>query len=1307
MTEESLTSENKERLRRRLELLQREYERTVQRLQRAERREAVRRHVQNRISDQNRLLEISTSGSSQLSPASSSVLNSDLLSDQNLPPETEPDDDFPTTKKIPLVRFHLPDTSDVSPCSTPSCRRSPTKRLRSKQSRLRLQRRERESDTDSREKGLEDVEERLSEVSDQKMINGEGTSYKTSLDMERVGESGQNEKNQNGWKEKESDWEMDEEKQREGLKDGLRPNEESTDVKLRMNTDASLCSAAETPFRNQSPVEIFPTSQLEVPIRPVGQSEDKDSQSSPSASDQLFLQIQSCQSHDRSDQSQDKEDANGEESGAEKDCEIIVPPSSEKPSFLDSCTLIEGLPFPVEYYVRTTRRMAASQSPVDLDAVIHSQLSGARGRRRSNLSQRQTGGHVTSEASRPDGRLPDHPRHRGRGQRGRRGHRRKRAVGMTTRTESCSESLPDSESATESLIQSQAEPLPRASVSQTEPIQTPEPALNKPHFKNLSDSQLNLDCKLLPDEVYPIFRRRPSQAERVVLSSQDQASTNDSSPLLLSLASLTEALKMKNYRHLGQLLTTFDVQDFHLPDNEFGQLKLDRLRTSYTNVEPLIPSYSAYNTRRSSRLHGFRSHRDKDNSEVECEEQERFKSRSLTPSCSLEGSFPLSFPNRSGMNGYTESTKQIQSEADSQKSDIPSGDRDNDPGPEHSVQLSSAHQLDESLQDKGYSQTSMATEDKEKETQLKYNEETHGEQQSCPRNEAPLPSDQGSQCAALLNLSASLTSNTQHGPDLSLPLLGITPRLLNPTSPTVQTGLLASPSDQSLVLCPSQLEHVATPRLSQNEGQAAALTQSQAPATRLGSELRENTQPATDVNISECAHNDIPENSPKNKDSTEEEAQHQDITEFQSVSEYEICPETGSQSQRQTEQKDIEQKGSGPVTKPCTTNETSVLSANQSPGSYVTGQNDTTVHMASYASLVGQTADTETAYPGTPVASCDSLQKTHTIKALEGGCVLDVCLLRRPSEDWCVCVAGEWSVCVWVQKVGVQQWDLLHTWTFTQSVISLQEVPDSPGLLCVSLGRLEITEVRVLCCASPAGEFSQAELCKGALQAVVAVSDRRLVCCTAPGAQQKVTVFTLSPDGRATDSLTLVSTSLSIQTLAAVENKKDALIGWTECKTLLIWNMKSGLMIQTVRLAETMSTAVCLRGWSYKGALCVLLQRAGACDEKNDSPLFTMIAINPLTTKHFTLNSFCTPAPHIERLLDDDVCESLLAGVFQSGHLVIWDLRGGVSRVLGDGETQTCRLARWAGPRTLLTGYLNGEVNLYQCKPTEAKGICH
>uniref|UniRef100_A0A8V5FLT0 Uncharacterized protein n=1 Tax=Melopsittacus undulatus TaxID=13146 RepID=A0A8V5FLT0_MELUD len=52
-------------------------------------------------------------------------------------------------------------------------------------------------------------------------------------------------------------------------------------------------------------------------------------------------------------------------------------------STLSSCTVVEGLLFPVEYYVRTTRRMSSCQRKVDLDAVILSQLGRSKKGQRS------------------------------------------------------------------------------------------------------------------------------------------------------------------------------------------------------------------------------------------------------------------------------------------------------------------------------------------------------------------------------------------------------------------------------------------------------------------------------------------------------------------------------------------------------------------------------------------------------------------------------------------------------------------------------------------------------------------------------------------------------------------------------------------------------------------------------------------------------------------------------------------------------------------------------------------------------------
>lgn len=79
----------------------------------------------------------------------------------------------------------------------------------------------------------------------------------------------------------------------------------------------------------------------------------------------------------------------------------------------------------------------------------------------------------------------------------------------------------------------------------------------------------------------------------------------------------------------------------------------------------------------------------------------------------------------------------------------------------------------------------------------------------------------------------------------------------------------------------------------------------------------------------------------------------------------------------------------------------------------------------------------------------------------------------------------------------------------------------------------------------------------------------------------------------------------------------------------------------------------------------------------------------------------------LSRLIDGDACQSMVAGVFQSGHLIVWDLSRGGASVLGDGEAQMCRLARWAEPDILLAGYQNGDVDVYQYKPAETKESLH
>ncbi|KAI5090277.1 partner and localizer of BRCA2, partial [Silurus meridionalis] len=1054
------------------------------------------------------------------------------------------------------------------------CKPNPsrTHRLRSRRSRLRLQVRERESDPEeSQEKTREGTEERWNEERGEK-----------DEDVER----GRTEEEEENTEETET------------VMDGLKRNEENP-------TAIILPSAAESLCVSQSP--SMKLSEGNLPL------EDQSAvRTSPPAS---------CysSSSDRSNRSTDSlgESCSGMVHAAEQ--------TSGSSGMLTSCTLIEGLPFPVEYYIRTTRRMASAHSSVDLNAVIQSQLSNGRGRRRSNRGR---------GTSRPPSENP--PEQSGCRQRGRRGHGRARKFQSSGRSRSLLQS-------SSSLLQKEPEPVPSP----------------KPSSDPAPESQSHLSSeKSLDPQVYPIFRKNPGMS-----GSQIPLCTNGSSHLLSSISSLAQGLRTKDFQKLSGLLTKFDVQDFHLPDDEFGQLKLERLCSSCSNVER-----SCFRTSKGANTSG--------GDQVEHEETVL---SSFPQSASLKSSLPLKFTEQAEMENFDQSECEMRETED----------------------LSNRSVTNQS--------------------EMHHNREDVKHTEQIKSHD---PHTLSASRSLMLNLSMSLTSHTQSDHNPPVLSLGLTPNVLT-TSPSseLMPFLQASDLDAALNTAELQNEEITSgnPPLSHHD---SPLSQNNSPLSHHGSPLSQNNPPffhhgsplsqhnpplfQNDLPISQieqplsqngsclCQNNmgsqhgfSLSQNNSSPSQTSSPVSQNTPLNEsalkMNTLDPGESCNISEMDFHFQTPKSRTSHHGNNDTE---LNNETSAL-----PGVSATRGEDITI--GSSLNLV------KTHTGGSPnqqreVLSCGSLRKTHSLKALDGGCVLDVCVVRWPSEeDWSVCVAGEWSVCVWKQNPGDQEWSLLYTWTFTQSVISLQGIPDSSALLCVCLGRLEITEARTLYLPGTDSGFSQAELCKGALQAVLAVSDRRVTCCSSPGPQQNIQVFTLAQDGRITETLSLTSTHQTVQTLVVVEEEKDALIGWTEHKSLLIWNMKSAQLLQTIHLAETVSTATCLRGYSYKGALCVLLQQASACHEESSPTLFTLIATNPLTGKRFTLRTITSPSASTERLIDGDVCESALVGVFQSG-LAVWSLAGGVACVYANESSEVCRLARWAGPNMLLTGYLNGDVSVYE-----------
>ncbi|MBN3306826.1 PALB2 protein, partial [Amia calva] len=340
------------------------------------------------------------------------------------------------------------------------------------------------------------------------------------------------------------------------------------------------------------------------------------------------------------------------------------------------------------------------------------------------------------------------------------------------------------------------------------------------------------------------------------------------------------------------------------------------------------------------------------------------------------------------------------------------------------------------------------------------------------------------------------------------------------------------------------------------------------------------------------------------------------------------------------------------------------------------------------------------ASPKSPLPHPASLQLVHTLKAPAGPCLVDVCSVCCRGEDGalreCVVTAGEWAVSVWGPKV--QGWSLLHTWTFTEHpVIGLEMLPDSPGLLCVTLGQLEIREARVLGCVSVDGPFSHTLLCAGKVQAVLGVSGCRVACCSQSESRQAVDLMRLSEEGRTEDTFSLASPGQSVRALAVVDGQKDALIGCTDSSDVLLWNMRTSHLLQRISLGLSYPGSMCLRGYSQSGVLFLLLQCVFVSTlDGEEGALFSLVATNPVTAKTSLAHSLSQPAQCPGRLVHGDVRGDAVAAVFQSGAVAVWAV--GDSRVvttLLPGPVGGWHLARWGGPCSLLAGQLNGDVSLY------------
>ncbi|NXL60610.1 PALB2 protein, partial [Chordeiles acutipennis] len=269
--------------------------------------------------------------------------------------------------------------------------------------------------------------------------------------------------------------------------------------------------------------------------------------------------------------------------------EVTAPESS-----LSSCTVVEGLLFPVEYYVRTTRRMSNRQRKVDLDAVILSQLGRSKRGQRSKCKQRDANSdRLSQERVENDVESGIVPLPFG-------------AENDPANPRSPQKSLPASSGSSTSLGS-----ISQTSVTGTKRDQRRSQRQQKGRRKSSGKTpvcpgsqELIESLDLLTTRESPSLLSHECQSEKenceanLEKSSSDERSKSDGSypagsggPALgLPAMDPDTCSSLFSFRSLQWLAPRLGIREFHLPDEEFGRLKLEKLESSPVNdLEVFVP----------------------------------------------------------------------------------------------------------------------------------------------------------------------------------------------------------------------------------------------------------------------------------------------------------------------------------------------------------------------------------------------------------------------------------------------------------------------------------------------------------------------------------------------------------------------------------------------------------------------------------------------------------------------------------------------------------------------------------------------
>ncbi|CAM9544841.1 unnamed protein product [Bubo scandiacus] len=332
----------------------------------------------------------------------------------------------------------------------------------------------------------------------------------------------------------------------------------------------------------------------------------------------------------------------------------------------------------------------------------------------------------------------------------------------------------------------------------------------------------------------------------------------------------------------------------------------------------------------------------------------------------------------------------------------------------------------------------------------------------------------------------------------------------------------------------------------------------------------------------------------------------------------------------------------------------------------------------------------------------ESLQLVSKLKDCSSSCAVDVSTVwweAAGCRELCVVTASESSVSLW-KPLPAACWGRVYTWLFGEiPVIQIVPLLDTCNLVCIALGDLEIGEIRLLLYSSENDSFKQSLVKTGNIKAVLGLKGRRLVSSSRTVQEQQVEIVLLSEAGRSKDGQTLMPPEETVLAFAEVEGMRDALVGTTAVNSVVVWNLKTGQLLRKMHIGYSYPASICHRAYSDAGLLFVVLSHPHAKESEScGNAAFRVIAFNPKTARSTAVTFSSLPPGHAGRYLEGDVKDASAAAVLTSGAIAVWDLLlGRCVALLPPDPAGTWALARWATTTAcLLAGQRDGTVCLYR-----------